>query len=145
MQICTCNIMLLVLLFGAHARGWVGLGWGFKNIPIGWHNMRTAPNDPWGVDNGGDNALLVVKTKANAIAEVDNKLCAGEVRVRPVKGLWGGEKQGDSRTWTRTRTGLGRTGFEACEETERNSGEDTCKKGGRKLAQFFSSYLEVCK
>ena len=32
------------------------------------------------------NVLLVVKTKANAAAEVD-KVCAGAVRVGPVKGL----------------------------------------------------------
>ena len=50
-------------------------------------------NDPGG---GVDNALLVVKTKANAIAEVHKTKAnataevdkvAGEVRVGPVKGL----------------------------------------------------------
>ena len=86
------------------------------------------------MDNGGDNALLVVK--ANATAEVDNKLCAGEVRVGPVKGCEG------ERSKVMLGRGRGRTGFEGSEETERSSGEDTCKKRWEKTCPVFSSYLE---
>ena len=86
-----------------------------------------------------DNALLVVKTKANAAAEVD-KVSAGEVRVGPVKGCEGerskvmrgrgrGRGRGQGRDWE------GRGLREV--RRRRGAGEDTCKKGGRKLAQFF--------